>query len=94
MAKERLKEVQPSVLEYEPKAALLGGKKGLFFIKKFLRAARHYLIKNGIMYLEFDLFQKKDIENILKKENYKKFKFFKDQFEKYRWLKIWNNQKN
>ncbi|GAI05041.1 unnamed protein product, partial [marine sediment metagenome] len=38
--------------------------------------------------LEFDPQQKKDIEGILKKENYSSFKFFKDQFKKYRFAEI------
>jgi len=89
VAKERLKEVQPSVLKYEPKKAILAGKKGLFYIKKFLKEAKKFLKEKGIIFLEFDPQQKKDIEIILKKERYKKSRFFfKDQFKKYRWLKI------
>lgn len=90
VARDNIKEVDPSVLKYEPKKALFGGKKGLFYIKKLLKSARRYLAENGIIYIEIDPFQVKDIESILKKENYSKFKFFKDQFEKYRWVEVWN----
>ena len=88
VAKERVKEVQPSVLRYEPKKAILAGKKGLFYIKKFLKEAKKHLKKDGIIYLEFDPLQKEDIEKISEKEKYKNFQFFKDQFKKYRWVKI------
>jgi len=88
VAKERVKEVQPSVLRYEPKKAILAGKKGLFYIKKFLKEAKKHLKKDGIIYLEFDPLQKEDIEKISEKEKYKNFQFFKDQFKKYRWARI------
>jgi len=88
VARERVKEVQPSVLRYEPKKAILAGKKGLFYIKKFLKEAKKHLKKDGIIYLEFDPLQKEDIEKISEKEKYKNFQFFKDQFKKYRWVKI------
>lgn len=37
--------------------------------------------------MEFDPFQKNEIEKILKKEGYKSFIFFKDQFKKFRFLR-------
>ncbi len=87
VAKERLKEVGPSVLKYEPKRAIISGLRGLFYIKKFLKEERRFLKKTGIVYFEFDPKKKEEIKNILKKEGYKNFRFFKDQFEKYRFLK-------
>jgi len=87
VAKERLKEVEPSVLKYEPRGAIISGLRGLFHIKKLLKEERRFLKKAGIVYLEFDPKQKEDIKNILKKEGYKNFRFFKDQFKKYRFLK-------
>jgi len=88
VAKEKIKEVQPSVLKYEPKRAILAGKKGLFYIRKFLKEVKKFLKPDGIIYLEFDPEQKNEISNILKKENYKNSKFFKDQFKKWRWTRI------
>jgi len=88
VAKERLGEVQPSVLKYEPERAILAGGGGLFYIKKFLRKAKNFLKPNGVIYFEIDPQQKDDIENILEKQGYKKSKFFKDQFKKYRFVKI------
>lgn len=88
LARDRIKEVQPSVLKQEPKRALFAGKKGMFYIRRFLREAKKYLNKRGIIFMEFDPLQKAEIEIILKKEEYKRYKFFKDQFKKYRWVKI------
>jgi len=88
VARNRIKEVQPSVLKYEPSRALFGGKKGLFYIKRLLKTGKDFLKNNGIIYLEIDPLQRKDVEDILKNSGYRKFKFFKDQFKKYRWVKI------
>jgi len=88
VAIERIKEVQPTVWEAEPKRAILAGKKGLFYIKKFLKNAKRFLKKDGKIYLEFDPLQKEEIAVFLKKEGYQNFRFYKDQFKKYRWLKI------
>ena len=88
VAKERSKEVQPSVLKYEPKTSFLAGKKGLFYVRKFLKEVKKFMKPGGIIYLEIDPEQKNDILNILKKESYKNSKFFKDQFKKYRFVKV------
>jgi len=88
VAKERLEEVEPAVLKYEPKKAFLAGKGGLFFIREFLKEAKKFLKQNGVIYLEIDPFQKEEIRKILLNEGYEKFKFFKDQFQKYRFAKI------
>jgi len=88
VAKERIKDVQLSVLKYEPKTSFLAGKKGFFYIKKFLKEAERFMKPGGIIYLEFDPEQKNDILNILKKKNYKNSQFFKDQFKKWRFAKV------
>ncbi len=88
VAKERIKEVQVSVLKFEPQRAILAGKKGLFYIRRFLKGAKNFLKKEGIIYMEFDPRQKTEIKKNLEKFGYKKFKFLPDQFQKYRWLKI------
>jgi len=91
VAKERLSEVQESVKKFEPKISWYGGKGGLKYIKKFLKEAKNHLRENGIIFMEIDPLQKEDVEKILKKEDYKKFKFYKDQFKKIRWVKIWKS---
>ncbi len=88
VARERIKEVAPEVLKFEPEIALFSGKKGLFLIKKFLKQEKNYLNNNGVIFMEFDPLQKEDIKKMLEKFGYKKYKFFKDQFNKYRFVKI------
>ncbi len=88
VAEERIAEVGLSVLEHEPSKALFSGKKGLKHIRKFLKSAQRFLKKNGKIYLEFDPLQVPEIKKILKEKNYKKAKFYKDQFKKYRFAKI------
>jgi len=82
----RRNKIQESVLKFEPKAALFGGRDGLFYIRKFLRGARKHLNEEGQIFMEFDSMQKKDIEKLLQKYNYKNYEFRKDQFGKWRWL--------
>lgn len=89
VAIERINEVQPSVLKNDPAVALFGGKEGLIYIRKFLKEAKRHLNKNGMIFMEFDPQQKNDIKDILEKEGYKKYQFFKDQFKKYRYLKCY-----
>jgi release factor glutamine methyltransferase len=78
--------VQESVLDWEPVIAIFGGEDGLFYIGKFLKDARKHLKKDGKIYLEFDHLRKKETEKLLKQLKYKKFKFYKDQFKKWRWV--------
>ena len=80
--------IQKSVLKYEPKKALFGGKDGIEYIKKFLNNAKDYLNKYGRIYMEFDPPQKNKVENFLKKSNYKKWYFCKDQFDRWRWVVV------
>ncbi|MCD5396133.1 MAG: peptide chain release factor N(5)-glutamine methyltransferase [Candidatus Pacebacteria bacterium] len=88
VALERIKEVDKEVLEKEPHIALFGGKKGLKYIKKFLKKAKNYLKPSGIIYMEFDHRQIEEIRKILIKKEYQ-FEFFKDQFKNWRFLKAW-----
>jgi len=89
VARERLNEVQQSVKKFEPKISWYGGEGGLKYIKRFLKGAKDHLKENGMIFMEIDPMQKESIEKILKENGYKNFKFYKDQFKKIRWMKIW-----
>ena len=80
--------VQKSVLKYEPRKALFGGNDGLFYIKKFLKQAKNYLNSGGIIFMEFSPEQKKEIQKLILKYKYKNYKFYKDQYKKWRWVWI------
>lgn len=80
--------IQDSVYDFEPHKALFGGKDGLLYIKKLLKGARKYLKKDGKIYLEFDHLQKRGLENLLKRLHYKNYRIYKDQFKKWRYIKI------
>ncbi len=82
-----ISKVEKSVIKFEPRSAIFGGKDGLTIIKKFLRDAKNYLKRNGIIYMEFDSGQKDAINQICQEFEYKKIEFSKDQFGKFRYLK-------
>ena len=86
--KNKKSKIQKSVLKFEPKMALFGGKDGLLYIKKFLKNAKKYLNDGGIIFMEFDFAQKNEIEKIIQKEKYNKYKFNKDQYKRWRWVEI------
>jgi len=88
VAKERLNEVQESVKKLDPKIAWYGGREGLKYIKAFLKKAKNYLKKRGIIFMEIDPFQKETIKKILEKYKYRSFNFYKDQFGRIRVVKI------
>lgn len=83
--------VQNSVLDFEPQTAIFAGSDGLFYIKRFLKEAKKHLKNYGKIYLEFDHFHKKELEKILSKFGYKNFKFFKDQYKKWRYVILVKN---
>lgn len=88
VAKERLWQVQKSVIKTEPKNSWYGGEKGMFYIKKFLKEAKKHLEPGGEIVMECDPLQKKEIEELIEKEGYNNFQFYPDQFGKTRWVKI------
>ncbi len=80
--------VQKSVLDWEPRRALFAADQGLAIIEKFLKQAKFFLKPEGFIFVEFDPCQKQDIMKIIKKSGYSTFEFFKDQFKKWRFVKI------
>lgn len=77
--------VAKSVLRQEPKRALFAGKDGLRYIRKMLREAEEHLRPSGALIVEFDPPQKRAISAYAKKQGWNT-KFFKDQYERWRFV--------
>ena len=88
IAETRKNKIQKTVLKFEPKQSLFGGRDGFLYIKKFLKDAKKHLNKNAKIYMEFDYIQKKGIKKLIKKYGYKNYKFHKDQYGKWRWVVV------
>ncbi|MBI2644210.1 MAG: peptide chain release factor N(5)-glutamine methyltransferase [Candidatus Wildermuthbacteria bacterium] len=85
IAESRKNRVQKSVLQWEPKSALFGGKDGLRYIRVLLQRAQDHLAPGGKLYMEFDSFQKNAIAKLLHKFGWEHFAFFRDQYGKWRY---------
>jgi len=88
VAEARKAKVQKSVLEQEPKGAIFGGKDGLYYIRKFLKNVRDYLVPGGVVYLEFDSHQRSMLAKIIRQAGASDSEFFRDQFGKWRYAGI------
>lgn len=84
----KLESVQKSVIDFEPKKALFANDDGLFFIKKLIDEGFDFLNTEGEMFIEFDSWQKPFIEKLLKSSKFIKNDFIKDQYEKWRILRV------
>lgn len=91
ISKERVAEVESSVLDWEPESALFAPDNGLFYIKKLLREAPLHLAPGSTLFIEFDSWQKESIENYVNNRSqqlkYRHIEFWKDQYKKWRMLK-------
>ena len=80
--------LQESVLREEPAQALFGGEDGMLHIIEFLRDAKKYLNPGGKIYMEFGSSQKGKIEKLCKDYGYSDWKFYKDQYGKWRYVVV------
>lgn len=81
-----MKQVARSVLKYEPKRALFGGRDGLDIVKEFLKDAPRCLKPHGQIWMEFNPRQKNSIRALAKKLGYGKIEFQKDQYNRWRYV--------
>jgi len=88
VAERRMNDVGVDVMAFEPRVALFSGEEGMDIIKAFLNESKNYLKENGIIFLEFDPQQEKEIESILQKNEYSSWEFFCDQFGLVRFVRI------
>jgi release factor glutamine methyltransferase len=82
---DRKYQVARPVMEHEPHLALFADDEGLFFVKKLLNEAPDFLAPNGKLFIEFDQWQKDEIEKLVKESKFEGT-FWKDQYEKWRVL--------
>lgn len=92
IAREKRYATQKSVLEYEPHDALFSSEDGLFYIKKLINEAHQYLNQEGSIFIEFDSWQKYQIEEYLTHtNNWKSYSFIDDQYDHPRMLRLKKN---
>jgi release factor glutamine methyltransferase len=80
---DRKYQVARPVMEHEPHMALFTDEDGLFFVKKLLDEAPSFLVPGGKMFIEFDSWQKDELEKLLAASKFEGT-IWKDQFEKWR----------
>lgn len=88
ISKQKIEQVQNSVLDNEPHGALFAENDGLYYIKKLIDESFAYLNPGGTMFIEFDSWQKDEIKSLLESTNYTDISFMKDQYDKWRVVTI------
>jgi release factor glutamine methyltransferase len=88
IASSRFHLIQPSARSFEPMIALDGKEDGMFFINKFLKQAKEFLKPGGKIFMEFDFYQKKELEAALERYGWTDYKIYKDQFGRDRFVII------
>ena len=63
-------DLEPEVINFEPKSALFAQDKGLYFYKEIITNAGKYLYENGIIVFEIGIDQAEDVSEILKSNNF------------------------
>lgn len=88
IAEDEKKDMDPSVIKYEPDLALYGRDNGLEFYENIVKVVDNYLSDQGTLYMEFGFKQKNAINQIFcdNLPNYV-VEFHKDMSGNYRYLK-------
>lgn len=86
ISREKIKDVQKSVLDFEPHDALFAEETGLFYVRKIIDEAHNYLNPGGRVYIEFDSWQQPAIQSLIEDESYssiyENMTFINDQYER------------
>ncbi len=80
--------VEQSVKEFEPSGALWSGADGLEDIRHLLSDAHQHIKPGGTLYIEFDSLQKDEIAKIIQILPYRSHEFYKDQYDRWRYIII------
>ena len=86
ISKKRLDTVQSSVIDYEDPDALFTDDEGLYFVKRLLVEAEHYLKSTGALYIEFDPWQTEILTPLLEQQSLWQWEYLQDQYQKDRVL--------
>lgn len=79
---------QDSVLDHEPHEALFAGDEGLHYVKELIDTGDNFLNPNGEIYIEFDPWQKSQLELYLSGSSIWNRRFFNDQYHHPRMLTL------
>lgn len=92
IAEEEWISISPTVRDYEPRVALLGGEKGLWHYKTILKEAHNFLIYNGEMVLEIGWNQGSLVKILAENNrNYTDVKIIKDSENRDRVISVIKN---
>jgi release factor glutamine methyltransferase len=83
---ERMPQLPRSVRDFEPLAAIDGGKQGVQFIKELILESGMQSVGAAVMALEIDEESVKVLTEFLDKNDCRSFKFCRDLFNRYRYL--------
>jgi release factor glutamine methyltransferase len=72
------RELDPSVRDFEPKAALAAGEDGLYVIRRIVQGARDYLVPGGRLMMEIGYNQKERVEELLRSAGFTSIRFVDD----------------
>lgn len=86
----RIQKLPRSVRMYEPLPALDGGRNGIQFIRKLIEQGGDFLIPKGSMAIEIDEEQVEMLRDFLNTTRSTPFFFYKDLFNRFRYLFIGN----
>lgn len=70
--------LMPEVKDHEPRLALDGMEDGLYFYRKIVKEAKHYLTENGALFFEIGYNQGKVVRELMIENGYKEVKVIKD----------------
>ncbi len=79
-----------TVLFFEPLEAVFSKKRGLFFIEELLKNAKGYMKPGASLFIEFDPWQKSEIESMAKNLGWTDINFLKDQYSRTRIVRLTN----
>lgn len=88
VAYEKREGVQESVKVWEPLEGVFAGHDGFLYLSPFIAHMREHLAPGGVVYIEFDDWQKPRVKKELRNNGYRRYTFCKDQFNRMRYVVV------